>query len=120
MKQGTKTEHLKIGAKGEDIVVKHLMKQGFEIMERNYRKKWGEIDVIAKKNNILHFVEVKTVSYETNFENNLPEENMHFQKQKRMGRAIQTYLAQKFRDEEIDFQIDIAAVYLNPQTEEIK
>ena len=46
--------------------MKHLVKHSFKILDRNYRKKWGEIDIVAKKDNILHFIEVKTIqcSYE--------------------------------------------------------
>ena len=52
----------KIGQLGEDIACKFLMKHGFSILERNYTKKWGEIDVIAEKGKKLYFVEVKSVS----------------------------------------------------------
>ncbi len=123
--------HLKTGRIGEDIVVKHLVKQKFKILERNYRKKWGEIDIVAKKNEIIHFIEVKTVSYETlpdqtekYYNQYQPEENVHFFKRKRLGRAIQTYLAEKTvsyetsGNEELEFQIDIAAVFLNKSTNE--
>jgi Holliday junction resolvase-like predicted endonuclease len=52
----------KVGALGEELVAKFLMKRGFTIADRNFRKKWGELDVITKKKNVLHFVEVKSVS----------------------------------------------------------
>lgn len=58
------TEKQKIGQIGEDIAVKYLENKGFEVVDRNYRKKCGEIDVIAKKGKILYFIEVKTVSHE--------------------------------------------------------
>lgn len=67
-----------IGQIGENIAVKHLKKLGYKILDRNYRKKWGEIDIIAEKieskslfqrvfkpKKILHFIEVKSVSHET-------------------------------------------------------
>jgi Holliday junction resolvase-like predicted endonuclease len=56
------TEKRKTGDLGEDVAVMFLMKQGFSIIERNYLRKWGEIDIIAKKAGKLYFVEVKTVS----------------------------------------------------------
>ena len=62
LKQGEKNQ---IGAYGEQIAVNYLKKQGFIILDTNYLKKWGEIDVVARKTSIIHFVEVKTVSYET-------------------------------------------------------
>ncbi|MBI2121043.1 MAG: YraN family protein [Parcubacteria group bacterium] len=56
------TEKRKIGDLGEDVATMFLMKQGFKVLERNYLRKWGEIDIIAKKDQKLYFVEVKTVS----------------------------------------------------------
>lgn len=56
------TEKRKTGDLGENIVGMFLVKQGFKIAERNYLRKWGEIDIIAKKGDTLYFVEVKTVS----------------------------------------------------------
>lgn len=109
----TQTNKQKIGEIGENIAQKFLVKQGFEIKDRNYRKKWGEIDIVAKKGNILHFIEVKTVSYETE---HLPEENVHLWKQKRLARAIRTYLLEKKIPEEMEWQIDIMAVFLDFKT----
>ena len=59
----------KIGEIGEKLACMFLMKHGFKVLDRNYRKKWGEIDIIAQKDDILRFIEVKTVSRET-FNNN--------------------------------------------------
>ena len=55
---------IKSGKVGECIAVKFLENKGFEIIEQNYRKKYGEIDIIAQKGKILHFIEVKSVSCE--------------------------------------------------------
>ncbi len=52
----------KIGKIGEDIAIKFLMKHDFSILETNYTKKWGEIDIIAQKNHKFFFIEVKSVS----------------------------------------------------------
>jgi len=118
--------HLEVGKFGEEIAVKHFVKQGFKILERNYRKKWGEIDIIAEKNKVLHFIEVKSVSYETDFDNFLPEENVHYFKKNRLKRAINTYLAEKkFTPSggvsgETEFQIDLVAIFLNLATGENK
>lgn len=107
----------KIGELGEDIACKFLMKQGFSVLERNYTKKWGEIDIIAEKDDKRYFIEVKSksvssldfVSYETT---GRPEENMHPWKMKRLRRVVETYLISK-RLGAVDWQFDLLIVYLD-------
>ena len=48
-----------VGKKGESIAVKHLKKNGYKILEQNYRTKLGEIDIVAKEKDTIVFVEVK-------------------------------------------------------------
>ena len=57
----------KFGFESENKAVKFLKSHGFEILERNFHSRFGEIDIIAKKDEILHFIEVKATSknYET-------------------------------------------------------
>ncbi|MBI2109038.1 MAG: YraN family protein [Parcubacteria group bacterium] len=121
-KNHKKPEHLKIGALGEDITCRFLKQKGFKIIERNYRKKWGEIDVVAEKENILRFVEVKSVSRITSDENVIhetserryrPEDMVHPWKVKRMQRVIQSYLFEKNISEYIKWQFDIVAVEID-------
>jgi putative endonuclease len=102
----------KIGEMGENIAVRFLMKHGFLIKDRNYTKKWGEIDIVAQKDHKLYFVEVKSVSHVTDTVNNYrPEDNMHPWKLKRLSRTIQTYLLSKNLDD-MDWQVDLLVVYL--------
>jgi putative endonuclease len=49
-----------LGAAGEQIAVEHLLRRGYEIIERNYRTRWGELDIIAAKDRTIVFCEVKT------------------------------------------------------------
>lgn len=104
------TEKQKVGKMGEETGCKFLMKYGFKIIDRNYWKKWGEIDIVAEKDNLLHFIEVKSVSRETDFS---PEENVHPWKQKRLARVIQTYLLEKRVPDEKEWQVDVMAVFLD-------
>jgi putative endonuclease len=112
---GTKTEKQEIGQIGEDIAVRFLVKHGFEVILRNYRKKYGEIDIICRKSQKIHFVEVKTVScsdvsHETN-DQYRPEDNIHEAKLKRIGRTIETYLFEY--ESEDDWQFDAITILLN-------
>jgi putative endonuclease len=113
----------KIGQIGENIASKYLIRHGFSIIERNYTRKWGEIDIIAKKGNKIHFVEVKSKTVEPTYFSNIknpkyeargikPEENVHYWKIKKLRRVIETYLTSQ-RIGNILWQFDIAIVYLN-------
>lgn len=91
------------------------MKHGFDVIETNYTRKFGEIDIVAKKKGIWHFIEVKsvsrvTVSPETSIFR--PEDNMHSKKIDRFIRTVNYYMMAKNLDGE-DFQIDLAVVYIN-------
>ena len=110
----------KTGEIGENIAVKFLVKQGFSILDRNYTKKWGELDIVAKKDNKLYFIEVKSVSRETlsgvnreTLDEYHPEDNMHPWKLKRMSRTIQTYLLSEKISEDLEWQVDLIVVFLS-------
>ncbi len=105
------SEKQKIGEIGENVAVKFLMKHGFLILDRNYTKKWGEIDIVAEKDKKLYFIEVKSVSHETL--DSRPEDNMHPWKLKRLGRALQTYLLSTKIYEEKEWQVDLLVIYLD-------
>lgn len=103
------------GETGEKIACNYLIKLGHRIIERNYRQKWGEIDIISQKGQIIHFVEVKTVTRERLTEGDYePEDNIHPWKVKRLSRAIETYILQRKVKDEADWQVDSVAVYLKP------
>lgn len=113
--------HIETGQIGERLATQYLLDQGFALLARNYRKKWGEIDVIVSKNNKTHFVEVKTVSYGTkqDLKNAVsygtwrPEENVHPFKLKKLSRAIESWIMEhKYAG---DWQIDVAAVRIVPR-----
>ncbi len=126
MKQGAKKgEKNKVGAYGEEIAAKYLKRRGFSILETNYLKKWGEIDIVSRETlgnkHIIHFVEVKTVSYETkemlqkavSYGTWRPEENVHPKKIERMCRTIESWLMENKCD--FDWQIDVISVRIVPR-----
>jgi putative endonuclease len=116
-----KTEKRRKGDIGEDVACKYLENKGYRVVERNYLKPWGEIDIVAEKANILSFVEVKTVTCENFSANSVrPEENFHTSKLKRLHRAIQTYLLQHKVPESKPWQIELACVYLNFTTKKAR
>jgi hypothetical protein len=66
---GSRVSTKKIGDLGENIAIVFLEKHGFEILERNYRTKMGELDVIAQKDNLYYVIEVKTARVNLKGEN---------------------------------------------------
>ncbi|MBI2064859.1 MAG: YraN family protein [Candidatus Yanofskybacteria bacterium] len=95
----------------EDRVAQYLITKGYEVIENNYRKSWGEIDIIAEKEGILVFVEVKASKDDIiGFE---PENRVSPEKLRRLMRAIQTYLAAKKYDSDQEWQIDVVALTLD-------
>jgi len=106
----------RIGDVGEEVAVNYLVRRGYVVLERNYWKPWGEIDIVAKKGSILSFIEVKSISRGTL----RPEENMHPAKLRRLHRAVQTYLLDRKVRETQEWQIDLVCVLLNFDTHKAK
>lgn len=98
------------GDKGEDIACFYLKKHGFLVQERNYLRKWGEIDIIAVKDGILHFIEVKSVFVKGSAMGYRPEENVHDLKQKKLRRVIQTYLNESKYGTDAEFKFHVVTV----------
>ncbi|CAG37536.1 YraN family protein [Desulfotalea psychrophila] len=93
----------KKGAEGEYLACRFLKKQGYVILQKNYRKKYGEIDIIAQEGGDLVFVEVKTRS---NSDWGSPVAAVTKQKQRKIIRVAQTYLAEtELFDEAIRFDV---------------
>jgi putative endonuclease len=110
------TEKRRIGNLGEDIACRYLESKGLKVISRNYRKFYGEIDIIAKKGERLFFVEVKSVTRENVTRGTLgayrPEDNLHPWKLKRLFKTIGAYLTEN-RVGDSDWQLDALIVYLD-------
>ncbi len=78
-----------VGDIGENYAADLLTNSGFQVIERNYRTKAGEIDIIAIKDGVLHFVEVKTRNGD---KYGYPSESVTEVKQQRIRRAAEQYL----------------------------
>ncbi len=133
----------KFGNLGEDIVVLYLKQSGHIILDRNYLKRSGEIDIVSKKDGIIHFFEVKSknsyVPHETDslpdahlfditaFDSNnyedfteFPEENVNYLKQSRMSDIIHEYIKERPFSDDQELQVDIAAVLLDINVKKAK
>ena len=121
-KKGAKN---RVGGYGEEIAANYLKKLGHTILDKNYLKKWGEIDVVSRETIInkvvIHFVEVKTVSYETkadlqkavSYGTWRPEENVHSGKILKLNRTLESWLLEHNCNSE--WQIDVISVRIVPR-----
>lgn len=112
-------EHNEIGEIGENIATTFLMKHGFRVIERNYRVRVGELDIIAEKDNVLRFIEVKSVKVrDCNHLQNInitPEDNLTFSKWSKILIAIEIYKRHRNVTHETHCQIDLACVYIETE-----
>jgi len=81
-----------IGRIGEEIALKYLKDKGYTLLQKNFYCRWGEIDLIFKKDNKIIFVEVKT---RVGDKKGKPYEAVNFYKLQDLKRAINFYLLKK-------------------------
>lgn len=81
------------GMSGEALAINYLKKKGYRILKKNYRTRFGEIDIIACKDDVVVFIEVKTRNTDAF---GAPEESVTKQKQERIKKAALCYL-KKFK-----------------------
>ena len=94
-----------VGQIGENIAVRFLKEHGFYIQKRNVREKFGELDIVAEKNEKFYFYEVKAVC--GSFYR--PEENVHSRKVKRIRKMIQMFVGNR----EAEFVFSVIAINLD-------
>ena len=96
-----------LGQAGEDFSAKFLESRGYKIIDRNFKIRSAEIDIIAEKDNTIIFVEVKTRS---NIRHGLPVEAVNLKKQKRIITAASVFLQdEKYFD--FNCRFDVIEVY---------
>ncbi len=100
------------GQTGEDLAVRHLENQGYVIVERNYRIRIGEIDIIARDGEYLVFIEVKT---RRSNRYGSPFDAVDFRKQRRISRVALAFMTQH-RCLEVPVRFDVIAVHLASRT----
>lgn len=110
--------HNDLGKMGEEEAIKFLKKLGYLILERNYQnnlgRRLGEIDIIAKENEEIVFVEVKTREL-SKYENTLPEENITRSKLHKLNKIASCYIRNNklwdnpYRFDAVSVWLDISA-----------
>ena len=97
-----------VGKLGENIAQEYLKKKGCDIISRNYRTKYGEIDLIVRKNNILIFVEVRS---KTGEQFGTPEDTINKIKMSKIKRNAMAYISRKKWQDQ--YRIDAICIILN-------
>lgn len=122
------TKKQDLGQLGENIACRYLVEKGYKIVERNLRRPWGEIDIIAKaRDKTLVFVEVKTVrQYNDNFVNDdliiTAESQLTKSKLQKLQRTASLYAGhnQELVNDDKGWQIDLLALTIKENNYVIK
>ena len=105
-----------LGRRGENLAASHLRDRGWEILERNYRTRLGEIDLVCRDRDTIVFVEVKT---RTSAGFARPDESVTHRKQAKLRRLVEEYLV-THRLESSDFRLDVLGVTLGSRRPEFE
>ena len=102
----------KFGDIGEKIAEKYLIDKGYRIIEKNYLKPYGEIDIVGANGKIITFFEVKTsdISQTRDF---LPEQRVNHKKARKLRKTCEVYLLERKYPIDQEWQIDILSVVLD-------
>lgn len=122
-----KQSNIKTGATGEELACEYLKNNGYAIIERNFRRYYGEIDIIAKKDGVLVFFEVKALKMrQSNAANDssglsssglLPEDNLTSAKLKKLRKICEVFAVKRSEliDEAKGWQIDLLAIIFSDE-----
>lgn len=109
----------KFGDLGEKIAEKYLKNKGYDIIEKNYLKPWGEIDIVAKNRGMIVFCEVKTRETK-HVEHYLAEASVNRLKIKKLQKICETYFMEKRYPIDQKWQIDVLAIAIDQETKKAR
>ena len=109
------TKRTRFGQYGEDLGVKYLKNKGYLVIDRNFNRKCGELDIITKKDNKIIFVEVKTRDISRNTEQGAGEESVNYYKQKKLLKTAELYILEKKLPENMFWQFDVLSISIDKQ-----
>ncbi len=103
----------RFGKKGEEIAADYLIDNGFDIIDENFRSKFGEIDIVAQKDKKLFFVEVKTRS---NLKRGMPYEAVNKRKIRQIKKAATYYLLENNKYKDCKYAISVISILMKDGT----
>lgn len=108
----------KFGSSAESAASAWLESAGYRILDRNWRRPWGELDIVASREGVIHFIEVKaSVARTAGFE---PFVRAGHGKMARVLRTARTWLANYGGDHEPEWQLDVISVIMGPDGPEFE
>ncbi len=106
------SDNKKKGYLAEKMANDFLLKKGYNILFTNYQTRYGEIDIIAKKDTYICFIEVK---YRRNISKGYPRESVNFKKQEKIKNTAILYIAEN-NLQNVDFRFDVIEILNNNVT----
>lgn len=115
-----------LGSMGEKLACGYLVDKGYKILGKNYKVRFGEIDIIARKkwklfarfDKTIHFVEVKTLI--ASGRDYFPEERVDFKKQRKLKQMAEIWLEKNSYPRHVPYQIDVIGILVNEATRTAK
>lgn len=107
-------KHIALGIKGEKLALQFLIEAKYEIITTNYKAEGYEVDIIAKQNNILVFIEVKTRSTDLY---GPPDDGVTAKKEEHISEAADIFM--QTYDDFIDIRFDIISIILKDNKSKI-
>ncbi len=109
------------GDLGEKIAKEYLEKQGYKLIDQNYSKRWGEIDLIFESpENELVFVEIKTREAGERPSAYMPEDSVGYSKQQKLVKTAQTFLYENKYEDDTFWRIDVIAIEIDKISRQAK
>jgi putative endonuclease len=105
-----------LGQYGEEYTCRYLQEKGYKILEKNFRNKLGEIDLIVQDGKVVCFIEVKT---RKTLQYGAPFEAVHSTKQHKMVQMALCYLKYKFHTIDVLSRFDVISIYKTPEDQPI-
>ena len=109
-------KRISLGKRGEGIAISYLKSLKYKIIERNYKCKFGEIDIIAKDKKILTFIEVKTRS---SLDYGHPFHGIKKRKQHQISKVALNYINKKNLNN-TEARFDVVAIRISPEGETVE
>ena len=103
-----------VGDFGEKIATDYLRDKKYKILENNFKRKWGEIDIVGKKDKKIIFFEVKTMHKIPGF---FPEDQISLKKKNQLRKITQIYLSENKIPLNTRCQIDVLTIEIDSVSE---